>query len=313
MNTRQIEAFCAVMQSGSVSGAARLLAISPPAVSRMLRHTEDRLGYALFDRQGGRLAPTPEAQALYAEAGKALEGMRRVAELAAAIGGSSPGLLRVAANPSFGASLLPMAVAEFRRRWQEVRLEINTTAHQAVVERMVLRQADLGLTQFRAGHPLLREQRLGQLPMCLALPPHSPLARRTLVRLADLKGLTLIGYRDDTPIGAAVNGYLQTAGISQPADIVVRYPMIACMFVDAGLGAAVVDPLMALDNQRWRIAFRPLEHAPVTDIWLLGHAANPPDQAGRSFAQAIRSVLKRSASPSGRPNARSPAPGFAPG
>ncbi len=296
MNIRQIEAFCAVMQSGSVSGAARLLAISPPAVSRMLRHTEDRLGYALFDRQAGRLTPTPEAQALYAEADKALGGLRRVVELAAAIGSSSPGLLRVAANPSFGASLLPAAVGEFRRRWREVRLEINTTAHHAVVERMVLRQAELGLTQFRARHPLLREERLGRLPMCVALPPHSPLARRSVMRLEDLRGVKLIGYGDDTPIGAAVNGHLQAAGIDQPADIVVRYPMIACMFVAAGLGAAVVDPLMALGPQRWGIAFRPLEQAPVTDIWLLGHAGNPPDQAGRSFAQAIRSVLRSSLS-----------------
>lgn len=291
MNIREIEVFCAVMQSGSVSGAARLLAVSPPAVSRMLRHTEDRLGYALFDRQRGRLTPTPEAQALFAEADKALGGMRRVAELAEAIGGSSPGLLRVAANPSFGASLLPMAVSEFRRRWQEVRLEINTTAHQAVVERLVLRQAELGLTQFRARHPLLREERLGRLPMCVALSLHSPLARRSIVRLEDLKGEKLIGYRDDTPIGAAVNGHLQAAGIDQPADIVVRYPMIACMFVAAGLGAAVVDPLMALDPQRWQIAFRPLEQGPVTDIWLLGHIGNPADRAGRSFAQAIKSVL----------------------
>ncbi len=297
MNIREIEVFCAVMQSGSVSGAARLLAISPPAVSRMLRHTEDRLGYALFDRQGGRLAPTPEAQALYAEADKALGGMRRVAELAEAIGGSSPGLLRVAANPSFGASLLPKAVAEFRRRWREVRLEINTTAHQAVVERMVLRQAELGLTQFRARHPLLREERLGRLPMCVALPPHSPLARRPVVRLEDLKGETLIGYHGDTPIGAVVNGHLQAAGIDQPADIVVRYPMIACMFVAAGLGAAVVDPLMALDPQRWQVAFRPLEPAPVTDIWLLGHTGNPTDQAGRSFAQAVKAVLRSAVLP----------------
>lgn len=291
MNIRQIEAFCAVMQSGSVSGAARLLAISPPAVSRMLRHTEDRLGYALFDRQGGRLMPTREAQTLYTEAKKALGGMRRVAELAEAIGGSSPGLLRVAANPSFGASLLPAAVGEFRRRWPEVRLEINTTAHQAVVDRMVLRQADLGLTQFRARHPPLWEERLGRLPMCVALPPDSPLARRSVVRLEDLRGLKLIGYRADTPIGDAVNGHLQAAGFDQPADIVVRYPMIACMFVAAGLGTAVVDPLMALEPQRWRISFRPLEHAPVSEIWLLGHAGNPPDQAGRGFAQAIRTIL----------------------
>ena len=55
MNLRQIEVFRAVMITGSVSGAARLLHVSIPAVSRLLSHTESRLGFLLFERVKGRL------------------------------------------------------------------------------------------------------------------------------------------------------------------------------------------------------------------------------------------------------------------
>ena len=62
MNLRQIEVFRAVMITGSVSGAARLLHVSIPAVSRLLSHTETRLGFLLFERVKGRLHATAEAK-----------------------------------------------------------------------------------------------------------------------------------------------------------------------------------------------------------------------------------------------------------
>lgn len=61
MRPRQLEIFTAVMRAGTVTGAARLLNISQPALSQTLMHAEDELGFALFERVKGRLRPTPEA------------------------------------------------------------------------------------------------------------------------------------------------------------------------------------------------------------------------------------------------------------
>ncbi|MCR0985687.1 LysR family transcriptional regulator [Roseomonas populi] len=291
MNVRQVEIFCAVMQTGSVAGAARLLAVSPPAVSRMLRHTEDQLGYALFERRAGRLVPTPEAGALYTEAEAALGGLKRVSSLAEGLRNGSPSVLRVAASPSFGANLLPHALMRFRRRSRQVVLDVNTTAHASVVERLLLRQADLGLSPFRADHPLLREELLGQFPMYAAIPEEWPLAREAVVGLQDLAALPLIGYASSTPIGALTVAHLEAHGIGRQPDVVVRYPMIACTFVDAGVGVAIVDAFMARDAHRWRIAFRPLSTALSTGVWMLRHDAHPLTQAGRNFERAIRQAL----------------------
>ena len=65
LNLRQIEVFRAVMITGSVSGAAQLLFVSQPAVSRLLSQTENRLGFALFERIKGRLHATAEAKEVF--------------------------------------------------------------------------------------------------------------------------------------------------------------------------------------------------------------------------------------------------------
>ena len=67
LNLRQIEVFRAVMITGSIRGASELLFVSQPAVSRLLAHTELRVGFALFQRVKGRLYATPEAKKLFRE------------------------------------------------------------------------------------------------------------------------------------------------------------------------------------------------------------------------------------------------------
>ncbi|CAM3148072.1 regulatory helix-turn-helix protein, lysR family [Paracoccus aminovorans] len=63
LSHRQIEAFRAIIESGSVTAAAELLFLTQPSVSRLLADLEAELGFALFARIGRSLTPTPEADA----------------------------------------------------------------------------------------------------------------------------------------------------------------------------------------------------------------------------------------------------------
>ena len=65
LTLRHIEVVLAVLREGSVTGAARLLAVSQPALSRTLKNAESRIGLQLFERRSGRLSPTPEALTLH--------------------------------------------------------------------------------------------------------------------------------------------------------------------------------------------------------------------------------------------------------
>ena len=114
MRLRHIEVFNAVMQTGSVSAAARLINVTQPAVSRTLQHAELQLGFALFERARGRLTPTNEAMALFPHVEKLYEQLDEVQRLAAGLRhGAVTDRLQVLTVFALSREVLPHAVAGF--------------------------------------------------------------------------------------------------------------------------------------------------------------------------------------------------------
>ena len=100
MNLRQIEAFKAVIESGTVTQAAERLAISQPAVSKLLQSFERGSGLTLFTREKGRLSPTTEARLLYEEVERIFQGAGRVRQAADEIRSLKRGLLSIGVMPA---------------------------------------------------------------------------------------------------------------------------------------------------------------------------------------------------------------------
>ena len=110
MNLRQLEVFQAVLQTGNMSAAARLLCITPSAVSKAVAHTELQLGYRLFNRSPAGLTPTPEAQVLATESTgiyRQLDALKRTARNLAT---SDSGDVRLGATPEEFREMLGVAV-----------------------------------------------------------------------------------------------------------------------------------------------------------------------------------------------------------
>jgi DNA-binding transcriptional LysR family regulator len=99
MRLRHIEVFHAIMQAGTISGAAQLLHISQPAVTKVLQHCELQLGMPLFDRVRGKLYPTPEAQRLFVEIDKLNRDLVGIRRLAANLRSGESEQVRLVATP----------------------------------------------------------------------------------------------------------------------------------------------------------------------------------------------------------------------
>ena len=82
---RHLEAFRAVMVRRTVTGAAEMLGVTQPVVTRLIADLEQRIAIALFTRDKGRLAPTPEATLLFADVNQSLMGIERIANAASGI------------------------------------------------------------------------------------------------------------------------------------------------------------------------------------------------------------------------------------
>src|SRR5688572_7890326 len=148
MNLRQLEVFQAVMQTGNMSAAARLICITPSAVSKTIAHTELQLGYKLFTRIRGALAPTPEAKVLFGESaaihGK-LEELRRIAVNLRQL---DEGQVRVAAIPSISHEFLPLVLAQHVARYPRVKVEVRTLHQDQMAQSLLTRAVDFALGHY---------------------------------------------------------------------------------------------------------------------------------------------------------------------
>ena len=145
INHRQIEAFRAVFQTGSMTAAGALIGVTQPAISRLIRDLEGEIGWSLFDRSAGKLIPTPDAVALFREVQRSYHGLDRVADAAAQLGRRREGELRIAASvaPSFHG--LPPVLTRFRKAWPGVLLSLHTASSPEVLDLVAMRHCDLGV------------------------------------------------------------------------------------------------------------------------------------------------------------------------
>ena len=162
MNLRQIEVFRAVMSTGSISGAAQMLHVSQPAVSRLLSYTEGKIGFALFERIKGRLYATPEAKRLFREVEGVYAGVQRVNELAHELAERRRGFLHVMSSPSIGQWLIPQAISNFRVGHADVHVTLSFQNYAQVKDRLLDLKADVGVVILPMEHPNLEVTPVGK-------------------------------------------------------------------------------------------------------------------------------------------------------
>lgn len=122
-----LRAFCAVIEFGTVSAAARVLQETKGAISRRLSRLEARLGVALLARTSRALSPTEEGLAFYAKAREALTLLDDAFESARQAQQLPSGHLRVTAPLDIGVELLPQIVAAFREAHPQITVELLLT------------------------------------------------------------------------------------------------------------------------------------------------------------------------------------------
>ena len=291
MNFRQLEVFRAVMSTGSVSDAARLLHVSVPAVSRVLSHTETRLGFALFERIKGRLHPTTEARLLYQEVERVYAGVRRIADVAQELAQRRYGLLSVVSSPSIGQQLVPDAIARYHMDHPEVRLRFHCLSHELLKEQLLAGRVDVGISTLHMEHPQLATRTIARSELVCICPWNHPLAEAASVGVTDLLPHELISYPHETPLARRIEALFAAHGESARPGIEVGSPQNACALVHAGAGVALVEEFSL---QSWPKAhFRTLRVDGATPILAdLVHLRSAPlSPAAQGFIDCLQQVL----------------------
>ena len=293
LNLRQIEVFHAIMIAGTLSGAARMLCVSQPAISRVLATAESRLRMLMFERVRGRLHPTPEARRLFSEVESILDGVRRFNALAADMAAGTHGELSLVSSPSFGEWLMPVAVRRFRARFPEVRIKYRPLPFDSLLPHVLLGHAELAISSMPPPSSANAAARpIGHSFIECAIPERHPLAQNATVSAADLLGQTFISYGRDTPFGRLVADFFAASGMALRSDIEIRSTPEALAMVREGVGVALVEAFGARRSVQDGVVLRPLTPSLSHRIYLVHANTQPLSAMAKEFLATVRRVLK---------------------
>jgi DNA-binding transcriptional LysR family regulator len=213
MDTRQLAAFCAVVERKSFSEAAERLGVTQPAVSQQIRSLEERVGQQLLDRSGRRVEPTEAGNRLYRSAQRLLALERQLLEeVAGDAEGPLRGQLAMGASTGPGGTVVPVLLCEFAEANPEVTVDLAISDTQTIVDRVARRELELGIVgatprnRSVAYEPFFRDE------VVLVCPPGHEFAGKT-VSLDDLRGERLIAMQEGAGVRQVIDDELREKGM----------------------------------------------------------------------------------------------------
>jgi DNA-binding transcriptional LysR family regulator len=295
MRLRHIEVFQAVMETGSMSAAGRLIHLTQSAVSRLISSAEMQLGYPLFHRAGGRLVPTAEALTLFSESSQIFERLEAFRHMARHLQSGDQGILRVGAIPALCHKLVPDALTAFQLKYPDVVCQVHTAHKRQLANELLTRDIDVGLDFFGMSHPGIQAKALGtgglyiMLPAaCSKAPRGSAPTRAEVARVMDER--PMVALLDDDPIMMSFSRQCQLLQLKIHVRMQVQTSQLAEEMVALNCGWTVVDFLTAAKcSPGVRVA--PWQPGIECTVNAFSLKNSPPSMLARRFLEVVRKVL----------------------
>ncbi len=294
MNVRQLEAFRAVMQSGTITAAAELLHISQPAVSKLIAHLEASCGYDLFIRKAGRTLPTPEAQQLYGKVDQMFFGVDQIRRASNDIRDQRSGQLTIAAFPALASRNLPRLLVDFLGERPDLKVSLRSMSSRRIVESVAAQQIDMGFSILPSDHSGVEIQHLHRLQRVCVMPANHRLAQAKAVYPHDLRGENFISLSVEDPERMSIEKVFNDLGIQRNIQIEAQHSDSACAFVANGMGVTIIDPFTPADYSADRVVAKPFLPSAYLNVWLLWPAHRIKPQTGLLFANTVKNWLTSS-------------------
>lgn len=245
LNERQLEAFRAVMLTGSMTGAGRLLSVSQPAVTRLVKDLESELKLILFSREGTHIAPTAEGKALYREVERHFVSTERIREAAYGIREYNAGQIKVAAIVSLSMACLPKAIQRFAEIYPNIVISVHSGASHDIIDLVSNGSMDVGFVALPPGRNDLRSEPLSASKAICLLPKGHRLEKLAVITPKDVDGEDFVALGPGSLMRLELNARLHLAGAKPKIRIETLFSFSVATYVSRGFGVAVVDPLAA--------------------------------------------------------------------
>ncbi|WP_340677244.1 LysR family transcriptional regulator [Paraglaciecola sp.] len=291
MSLKSLEAFSAIIKTGSATAAAKHLGLTQPGISRLLALLEEYIGFQLFYREKGRLIPTDEALTLIKEVDLTLMSVDRISLLANNIFNSNLGQLRLVAPNSFIAGPLANVVTDFLKKHPKVKISLDTHSPTRAREIVAHRSADCGFIQLPENHPGLICQHIVSSNTVCAVSSEHKLAKCKRLTCKDLAGEDLI------LLGKGRNSRLQIENVFLREKIPLQVRLethtvaIACTFAKKNVGIAIVNEMLAKQYANEGLVLIAFSPKIVHEYAFITSAHAPMNRLTESFYQHCKTYF----------------------
>ena len=291
LNLKQLEAFRAVMTTGSASAAAKDLHVSQPAISRLLAQMENELGVELFHREKGRLLPTVEATALLGETHQAFNEIQRLLNYAVTLRGEGLRQIRIASPTSISLTILPDIVEAFVHDNPGISFVFLTGEVNHVEVMLSSGQADLGFLRLPTTQAGLSIKPLAPIPAVCVLAADHPLAAKESISPRDLQSVPLIIPNRFRPSRVKLESVFAKAGCKTTIQYETTIVVESLSLAARGLGVAICNELMGSHFHNAAVVSRPFNGDITYEYALAKPSKIPASKLAERFFDAFENYV----------------------
>lgn len=296
LNLNQLRVFRALLESNSITEAARLLRISQPAASKQLAELEASLGVALVERRARGVRLTAAGEVLSRHAWRLFAEEELAERALKALLGLELGELSVGASMTTGNYIVPALFGELHRSHPKVRLELEIANTARIRERMIEGRLDLGLTEGLLASGSLELEALNvevfthDEMVLIVAPTHALAKKRGALPPRELERLPFIVRERGSGTREVVEAALARQQLSIRPVMSLGSSEAVKNAVMAGLGAAFVSRLaVELELSSGRLRRLQVEGLQLRRaLSLLTLEGRPPSPAATAFLQLLR-------------------------
>ncbi|WP_207101329.1 LysR family transcriptional regulator [Paracoccus shandongensis] len=295
MTLRQVEVIRAVMMAGTIQGAAKLLNVSAPGISRLVKYTESSLGIRLFERKGGLFVPSAEAEAIFEMIHQVYRQMENLNGAVGALRKGEDVRLSFASAPSIAQFIAARAIRGVRQRFPDLFIDLNILKIEETTDYLLLDRGEFVIMSSAVENPALSCEPLAHGRLVAIVPDGHPLAAKRTISVHDLAAEDFVGVHPDDPYGAALAKPFRDAGITPRYTMRGRFAQTVVSLVRHGLGVAVIDEFSVAEVYLPGVTRRPLAESAGITAWVLtrkgrqlsSFAEYAIDRFRRELAQAV--------------------------
>jgi len=288
---RQLQAFHAIVDTGTVTGAAEALGISQPGISNLLAQLERQTGLQLFERLHGRLVPTPEAELMHREVDTVVQGLHRVTQTVVDLQNKQVGQLQVASQHSMSFGFMPNLISEFSRQRPDLSITFQSQYSSKIQEWILSGLFEVGICEMPILYDTLHYYPF-DVESRITLHKDHPADRHDVLTTKLLHDEPFIVMGTDHITLRHLRDAFDQKGASFKERVHSHLFKNLLDFVKEGMGVALVDRFGAEFDDDERFVARRFEPSIQMKMAVITSSTRPLSQIGKEFLALLLEALQ---------------------